>query len=151
MKKLSMLWLATIAIFPPPSAGVSQTPRMHEWQTLQAALRADNVQVIVSDDEIRRIRMRKSDISRDHGFLDIDWTQREEAEVELLQLSQDTYVVINVKARRLLKAPLGTWHVASEGVPAFGEDGTWRIVEDDDPDTHPMLSIGDRIQGAIDD
>ena len=103
-----MLWLATIAIFPPPSAGVSQTLTMHEWQTLQATLRADNVQVIVSDDEIRRIRMRKSDISRDHGFLDIDWTQREEAEVELLQLSQDTHVVINVKARRLLKAPLGT-------------------------------------------
>ena len=151
MKKPSLLSLATIAICLPASAGVSQTPRIHDWETLQAALRTDKVQVIVSDDEIPHIRMRKSDVSRDHGFLDIDWKQREEAEIELLRLSEDIHVVISVKGRRLLKAPLGTWHVANEGTPSFGEDGTWRIVEHDDPNAHPMLSIGDRIRGAIDD
>ena len=53
------------------------------------------------------------------GLLDLKWDQRQVANVELLEIGRDLYLVLSAEGSTSLKAPLGAWHVEQEGIPSF--------------------------------
>ena len=62
---------------------------------------------------------RNAETSERFGLFRVRWDQREVANVDLLEINPNLYVVVGVSGSVSLKAPLGTWHVEEEGVPDF--------------------------------
>ena len=62
---------------------------------------------------------RNTKTSEGHGFLDLQWDQRETADVDLFQINPNLYFVVGVSGSSSLKAPLGNWYVEHEDVPDF--------------------------------
>lgn len=62
---------------------------------------------------------RNTKTSEGHGFLGLQWDQREIANVDLLEINPNLYVVVGVSGSSSLKAPLGDWRVEHENVPDF--------------------------------
>jgi len=57
--------------------------------------------------------------SEGRGLLGRKWDQRQIANVELLEIGTDLYLVLSAEGSTSLRAPLGAWHVEDETIPDF--------------------------------
>ena len=57
--------------------------------------------------------------SEGRGILGRKWDQRHVANVELLEIDTELYLVLSADGSTSLKAPWGAWHVEEEAVPDF--------------------------------
>ncbi len=53
------------------------------------------------------------------GLLGLKWDQREVANVKVLEVDENLYIVLSVDGSTSLKAPAGAWHIENEEVPDF--------------------------------
>ena len=63
--------------------------------------------------------MTKETKTAGRGLLRLEWDQREVANLKLLQVAQELYLVLSLNGSTSLKAPAGGWHVDNEEVPDF--------------------------------
>ena len=108
------------------AAGRMQEPLLDprnatEWLEIRNHLAANDidVQIRLRNGEIVPITMTRETATERRGFLRLKWRQREVVNLEVIEIRDDLYIVRDVQGHTSLKAPLGTWHVTSEQVPAF--------------------------------
>ena len=109
------------------SVGVQESPAPHQlqfqaedtldWQELLAILDSEfDIEVKVNDSSpglsVRLERVTESD---GHGLLGLTWQHREIANLELIELGDNFFVIANATGQLHSKAPLGRWHLEEEG------------------------------------
>lgn len=57
--------------------------------------------------------------SEGHGLLGMKWDRRHVANIDLLEIGADLYLVLSAEGSTSLKAPWGAWHVEEEAIPDF--------------------------------
>ena len=57
--------------------------------------------------------------SEGRGLLGRKWDQRHVANIDLLEIGTDLYLVLSTEGSTSLKAPWGAWHVEEETIPDF--------------------------------
>lgn len=62
---------------------------------------------------------RNTKTSERHGLLRLQWDRRETANVDLLEINPNLYVVVGVSGSSSIKAPRGDWRLEHENVPDF--------------------------------
>ena len=62
---------------------------------------------------------RTTKTSEGRGLLQRKWDERHVANVELLEIGEDLYLVLSAEGSTSLKAPLGAWRVEEETIPEF--------------------------------
>ncbi len=109
------------------SSGVEESPDRHERQfttgealDLQEQLvefRVDFDVDIKMDDSSRVLSVHLERVTETdgHGFLSLKWQRREVANLELVELGDDLFVIANATGQVYSKAPLGRWHIEEEG------------------------------------
>ena len=92
-----------------------------KWEEVRHELQKKNVDVQfkLQYGDVIPISMLRETETEGRGLLRLKWDQREVADVELLAVGDNLYVVLSVNGSMSLKAPLGAWHVENEEVPDF--------------------------------
>ena len=106
---------------------VEQYEHAVPWDELRTQLESREVTVGLSEDrrnpgEPAVIALSMQQISKaaeGRGILGLKWDQRHVANVELLEIGTDLYLVLSAEGSTSLKAPWGAWHIEQEGVPSF--------------------------------
>ena len=97
-----------------------------QWHDLRKQMGGEvNISVEVQDAQdtlpVVAISMERETVaSEGRGFLGLKWQQRQIANMELIQVGDDLFIVASAEGQILSKAPLGEWHVEEEGpLPDF--------------------------------
>ena len=106
---------------------VEQYEHAVPWDQLRRQLDGRDVTVDVSEERgnpdepaVIAISMQETTKTAEgRGLLELKWDQRQVANVELLEIGTDLYLVLSAEGSTSLKAPLGAWHVEQEGIPSF--------------------------------
>ena len=95
------------------------------WEELRTRL-GDSVQIDLSRERgeggaaVISLSMQMTTMtSEGRGLLGRKWDQRQVANVELLEVGADLYLVLSAEGSTSLKAPWGAWHVEEETIPDF--------------------------------
>ena len=109
------------------SAGVQEPPAPHQlqfqaedtldWQELLAKLDSEyDIEVKVNDSSPGlSVHLERVTASDGHGLLGLTWQHREIANLELIELGDNFFVIANATGQVHSKAPLGRWHIEDEG------------------------------------
>ncbi len=106
---------------------VEQYEHAVPWDRLRRQLDSRGVTVDVSEERgnpgepavIALSMQRTTKTAEGRGLLGLKWDQRQVANLELLAIGTDLYLVLNTEGSTSLKAPWGAWHVEQEGIPNF--------------------------------
>ena len=109
------------------SAGVQESPAPHQlhiqaaetldWQELLAKFDSEfDIEVKVNDSSPRlSLNLERVTVSDGHGLLGLTWLHRENANLELIELGDNFFVIASATGQVHSKAPLGRWHLEEEG------------------------------------
>ena len=109
------------------SAGVQEPPSPHQlqfeaedtldWGDMLRKLDSDfDIEVKVNDSSPGlSVHLERVASSDGHGLLGLTWQHREIANLELIELGENFFVIANATGQVHSKAPLGRWHLEEEG------------------------------------
>lgn len=89
------------------------------WSEMASQLKEGAVAVDIDGTDVVSVSMTKETKTAGRGLLKLEWDQREVANLKLLQVGQELYLVLSLNGSTSLKAPAGGWHVDNEKVPDF--------------------------------
>ena len=109
-----------------PDAQHEPFPKLQErstkavnWSDVASELKEGAVAVDIDGTDVVSVSMTKETKTAGRGLLKLEWDQREVANLKLLQVGQELYLVLSLNGSTSLKAPAGGWHVDNEEVPDF--------------------------------
>ena len=97
------------------------------WEELRTQLDDLGVHVTLSDERggqrgamvISLSMQMTTPTSEGRGLLGRKWDRRHVANINLLEIGTDLYLVLSAEGSTSLKAPWGAWHVEEEAIPDF--------------------------------
>ena len=109
------------------SSGAQDSPARHQlqfqaedlvdWQELLGQLDSDfDIEIrLNASSPVLSLHLERVTESDGHGLLGLTWQHREVADLDLIALGDNLFVIANATGQLYSKAPFGGWHVAEVG------------------------------------
>lgn len=94
-----------------------------DWGDLKAEIKKKaDIDISRPGDDSILISMIRKTKTDGRGLLRLEWDQQEVANVKVLEVDRNLYIVLSVDGSTSVKAPMGAWHIENEEVPNFYQD-----------------------------